>query len=299
MTDRDQTEAAFSVAWGAATHPGNLRAENQDSLLARPPIFLVADGMGGHERGREASSLVVRAFDEASVRPTVTPHDLGAATTAATSLVHGLGTSGPGAPGSTVSGVGLALHQNRPCWLVFNIGDSRTYLLRAGEIEQVTVDHSRVQELLDAGVAAADASHQVGRNVITRAIGGGSQRVPMADQWLVPAEEGDRMLVCSDGLTGELTDQLIAATLMSCGEPADAAEQLVSSAVAAGGRDNVTVVVVDALTVAGCGRPGDDAFEDTLSNAPLFSVAEPGDTVPDADDDSFAQGTYAHQEATS
>jgi PPM family protein phosphatase len=181
------------------------------------------------------------------------------------------------APGSTVSGVGLAMYENRPSWLVFNIGDSRTYLLQGGELEQVTVDHSQVQELVDSGVPHEVARTRVARNVITRAIGGGMPTAPRTDQWLVPARPGDRVLVCSDGLSEELTDQLITAILQSFANAGEAAEQLVNAALDAGGRDNVTAVVVDAVSIDGRTTP---AYSDT-DTVPLRLEEAIDRTVPD------------------
>jgi len=243
------TAGRFEVRWGSATHAGLRRRNNEDALLTRSPIFLVADGMGGHQRGRDASDLVIRAFDQATGGSWVTPVAIGQATRAATAWLREIAESGPGAPGSTVTGVGLADHDGRPSWLVFNIGDSRTYRLSDGHLEQVTVDHSRRQELLDIGLDELEVAARTPTHVITRAIGAGQRQDPMADQWLLPAAAGDRMLLCSDGLTGELTDELITAILQSCENPGDAAQQLVAAAVTAGGRDNVTVVVIDALGV--------------------------------------------------
>jgi protein phosphatase len=133
-------------------------------------------------------------------------------------------------------------------WLVLNIGDSRTYLLSDGVFEQMSVDHSVVQELIDSGeLDAAAAAVDGRRNVITRAIGGGG--FSEADFWLVPAEAGDRVLVCSDGLSGELADDEISAILRAEHAPQAAAARLVEEARLRGGRDNITAVVVDALAV--------------------------------------------------
>jgi len=148
----------------------------------------------------------------------------------------------PGAgrpPGSTIAGVGLSLQSGYPCWLVFNVGDSRVYLLRQEEFTQVTTDHS--VRYAGPGIPS--------RNVITRALGAGLTDPLQPDQWLIPAQEGDQLLICSDGLYVDLTPQLMAAVLLSNIDPQQKADALVAAANVAGGRDNATAVVVIADTV--------------------------------------------------
>ena len=267
----------IDVRWGSASHAGHLREENEDSMLARPPVFLVADGMGGHERGREASALVVTAFDSAASSEWLTLEDVNTAVTDASSSVGALRDGAYDPPGSTVSGVGLCLHEGRPSWLVFNIGDSRTYRMSGSRLEQVTVDHSELQEEVDRGTDPLQARAMVPGHVITRAIGGGPHVVPAVDQWLLPAHVGDRVLVCSDGLSDELTDDRILELLAEHADPADAARELVAAALDAGGRDNVTAVVVEALSVARPGTPS-QASDDTIPDIRVFTEDR---TVPD------------------
>lgn len=265
MTSPQPSAAIFRATAGAATDAGRARTHNEDSYLAATPVFLVADGMGGHTRGAAASARVVRGFEPLAGRDWVSPAELHDAVTRAAASVGELAGDGP-APGSTLTGVALTRADGRPCWLVFNVGDSRAYLMRDGALEQVSVDHSRRQELLEAGTP--EDSIMVGRNVITRALGGGRGGVPIVDQWLLPAAQGDRLLVCSDGLSTEVSAPLIAAILGSQPDPRDAARELVAAALEAGGRDNVTVVVVDAVEVTG-GMVSDD--DDTLrpSSSPV------------------------------
>lgn len=239
------TEPLLEVQWGAATNTG-IRPHNEDRYLTARPVFLVADGMGGHRNGDVAATQVVEAFGALAERDWLDPLDLHAAIGAAGERIRALGT-GRGAPGSTVSGVGLTESGGVPCWLVFNIGDSRVYRIQADTLEQISVDHSEAEELRQAG--QVDAARRTSRNVITRALGAGQRTIPEADQWLIPALGGDRLLICTDGLTGELTDQLIEATLLTRLDPQTAADDLVRAAVAAGGRDNVTAIVLDAVRV--------------------------------------------------
>lgn len=244
-------ESPIEVSFGAATHPGLRRSVNEDSFLAESPLFLVADGMGGHQAGDRASQLVVEEFGKLVGAPSLGIQDVRAAVDAARTRVQSL-PSGPRAAGTTLSGVVIAEVGGTGYWLTVNVGDSRTYRYAGGVLEQVSVDHSVVQELIDAGeldVAAAAADRR--RNEITRAIGGGNTGEP--DFWLVPAEPGDRMLICSDGLSGELDAARLERVLAETPDPQEAATRLVHEAMVRGGRDNITVVVVDTVSVRGHG----------------------------------------------
>ena len=133
--------------------------------------------------------------------------------------------------------------------LVFNVGDSRTYRLNQGILEQISVDHSEVQELLEAGrITAQEALVHPRRHVVTRALGTGDDSEP--DFWMLPVEAGDRKLICSDGLTSEVSDEHIHAILSSTVRPQDAVQALIQAALCSGGRDNITAIVVDAADVA-------------------------------------------------
>lgn len=252
-----EAEFTLEIRSGAATDTGRVRPHNEDSYLAASPLFLVADGMGGHSRGDAASAETVRHFEALAGRDWVSAADLHDTIAAASRAVDALPREGR-APGTTLAGVGLTLQGGRPYWLAFNIGDSRVYLWRDDALEQVSVDHSRRQELLEAG--AVPESLGVSRHIITRAIGAGRGGVPVMDQWLLPLSSGDRMLICSDGLSSELPDEAMAVILRAHDDPQDAARALLAAALDAGGHDNVTVVVVDAA--------GADEVEDTLTGVP-------------------------------
>lgn len=248
---------------GAATHAGRRRTVNEDAQLAAAPVFIVADGMGGHEVGERASAAVVDEFAALVGRPHLGLDDVRQAVASARSAVDQLVHSGAARAGTTLSGVAIAAVDGLGYWLVVNIGDSRTYRFADGELEQITVDHSVIQELLDSGELTPDqARSDSRRNVITRAIGAGS--TGDADYWMFPAELGDRMLICSDGLTTELDDARIREVLRIERDPQRAAAQLTLEAVEAGGRDNITVVVVDATFVAT--RPGTIVLADEIDD---------------------------------
>jgi serine/threonine protein phosphatase PrpC len=263
---------------GSATHTGLRRRMNEDSYLATSPVFLVADGMGGHEAGEVASALAVEAFAALTGPAVLEPADIRTAFRSAHTAITSLAHSGQRRAGTTVSGAALAENDGHAYWLVFNLGDSRTYRLSAGELEQISVDHSVVQELLDGGeLDRAAAAIHPGRNVITRALGGGGEYEP--DYWLVPVESGDRLMVCSDGVSGELDDELIARILQTEGPAQAAADRLVHEGLLRGGRDNLTAVVVDAWDSAVAERTPrprpddehDDARngEDTIPRSPV------------------------------
>jgi serine/threonine protein phosphatase PrpC len=243
-------DISLVIAWGAATDTGRKPQHNEDSLLAESPIFVVADGMGGHSAGDVASAAVVtRLEQEISADFTeidAIEHGLRAATAditlAADEKELGVGT--------TVTGAALTLDEGQPCWTVFNVGDSRVYRFENNILSQVSVDHSVVQELVDAGlIRAEDAEFHPDSNVITRAVGFNAE--PMPDYWIVPIRTGLRLLLCSDGLTKELDTERIRLHLAAALAPAETAQALVDAAIAAGGRDNITAIIVDIVESSG------------------------------------------------
>lgn len=235
------------TSWGSATDRGRVRPLNEDALLAYPPVFLVADGMGGHEAGDVASRLAVEEFSQLSGQGAATMEDVHACFhRTARRLAEVVGADR--VAGTTVAGVVVAELDGGAYWLVFNIGDSRVYRLADGQLEQISVDHSVVQDLLDAGdLSPAEAAVHPERHVITRAVGGGL--APEPDYWLIPAGPGDRLLICSDGLTSEVPDAGLRTILLEREDPQQAAHALVRAALDGGGRDNVSAVVVDVARV--------------------------------------------------
>ena len=176
----------------------------------------------------------------------------------------------PSRMGTTVTGLAGLETAGGDHLMVFNVGDSRVYRLAADRIVQVTVDHSEVQELVLAGVLSREqARTHPRRNVVTRALGAAPS--VQSDHWLLPAVGGDRFLICSDGLTGELPDEVIL-PLLTVGGPQQAAEALVAAANDAGGRDNITAMVVDIL---GDIRSADET--PTLTDQPAISPGRPGE----------------------
>jgi serine/threonine protein phosphatase PrpC len=218
-----------------------VRAVNEDSFVAVPPVFLVADGMGGHAFGDRASQATARTLEDRLVSDSLpTVDSVLSAVRDADGVVQQIGDDTMA--GTTLAGVALVGDENGPAWMAFNIGDSRVYRFD-GSLRQLSVDHLAVQELVDGGVIQPhEASTHPERNVVTRAIGVGDAASP--DVWLLPFGGDECFLICSDGLTKEVDDAAIAEILTLPDDIASPADRLVSAALAAGGIDNVTAVVV-------------------------------------------------------
>ncbi len=238
------------IAWGAATDTGRRRDHNEDSLIAESPMFAVADGMGGHSAGDVASAAVVARLAEAVVTDFTEPEAIEYALHEATVDIGEAADEKSLGVGTTVTGAALTMQEGDPFWTVFNVGDSRVYAFEQNELHQVTTDHSVVQELVAAGlIRAEDAESHPESNVITRAVGFNAE--PRTDFWVVPVRKGLRLLLCSDGLTKEIDDERIRLHLAAGLTPMETAQALVDAALASGGRDNVTTIVVDVVEANG------------------------------------------------
>jgi len=249
LSDPD-LEGTVRVVSASATHVGHVRATNEDSLLSVTPIHLVADGMGGHNAGEVASAIAVEEFEKLTLQENVTVEQLGDALHSASVRIGELGGESTLGAGTTVALVATMVLDGIGYWVIMNLGDSRVYRLSGEVFEQVSVDHSVVQELMDRGdISAEQARIHPYRHMVTRALGAGPESDP--DYWLIPAETGDRMLVCSDGLTGEVDDEAIETMLRRPADVRTIAEDLVGRALDAGGHDNITVVIVEAVEVVG------------------------------------------------
>lgn len=244
----------MKLVWGARTDVGRRRAGNEDAYLADPPVFVVADGMGGHDSGEVASALAVQHLGSLGGRESVEAADVLQALRAANDAIARRGgtTLARRGMGTTVSGLAAVRNGEQEDLLVFNVGDSRLYLVRDGVLQRVTVDHSLVQEMIDSGrLDPAEASRHPQRHVVTRALG--TRPCPDIDSWFLVPEDGDRYVLCTDGLTGEVAEEVLGRVARSSRDVQDIAAELVSRALTAGGRDNVTVVVVE---VQDAGTPG-------------------------------------------
>ncbi len=236
----------LTIAWAGVTDVGRRRSANEDSFVARPPVFAVADGMGGHSAGDLASAAVVERLAEIVDGDFTTIVDLDRALVAATEDITLIAADSVLGVGTTVTGAALVVQDDDAYFAVFNIGDSRVYAFERNELVQVTVDHSVVQELVEAGaLTKEEAEHHPDSNIITRAVGFGA--TPAADYWLIPVRTGLRLLLCSDGLTKDVSDERIRLHLAAGLAVSETAAALVDAALAAGGRDNVTVVLIDVI----------------------------------------------------
>lgn len=220
-----------------ATDVGLARPRNEDRLLVRPPLFAVADGVGGAAGGERAAQLVVDALAALPEDPETGA--VIAALAAANARVLAEAAAGPRAGmGSTVA---VALVREGHADIV-HVGDSRVHLLRDGELRRLTEDHSLVEELRRSGAISDDeAARHPRRNVITRAVGAESELRPTADS--VEVRSGDVLLLCTDGLSAQVDEPDILAVLRAAAGLEPAATALVAAANAAGGADNVTVVL--------------------------------------------------------
>lgn len=238
----------LAVEVGLATHVGRVRDINEDSLFTGERLFAVADGMGGHAAGDVASRTVLEVLAHLDQGP-LSPTTLRARVGDANRAVVAYGRSHPvqRGLGTTLAGIALVDEDGPPHWAVFNIGDSRVYRFSNGAVRQITVDHSEVQEMVSAGVLTrAQARTHPSRHIITRALG--ELPSPEVDIVLVPALAGERWLITSDGLTAELPDEEIAERLGLEDGAREIATLLIDAALAAGGRDNVSVIVIDVLS---------------------------------------------------
>ena len=231
----------FTITYGAVTHVGQVRTGNEDSLLADNNVFMVADGMGGHNAGEVASLMAVEQLREAAsgiiaetdlVQALEHANEVIYAESMTNHLHHGMGT--------TLAAM-VVLENNSI--VVAHVGDSRVYMWHEGALSRLSKDHSYVQELVDEGIVSIDeARTHPRRNIVTRALGIDANVEVEANTF--PVTVGAWYVLCSDGLVDEISDADIAKVLERCTSPHEAAQALVDAANAAGGRDNITVIVV-------------------------------------------------------
>ena len=261
------------LSWGAATHEGRVRTENEDSFVAESMVFVVADGMGGHQAGEVASAIAAQTLRDRLLHGAQNANVVEAAVVEANAAIFQGAHSNPAqrGMGTTLTAVAvMAAADITTRLVVVNVGDSRTYLRRAGHLRRVTIDHSYVQELVSTGhITELEARNHPRRNIVTRALG--IEPSVKVDAWVLPLVRGDRYVLCSDGLVDEVDDDEINSVLATHASPQAAAEALVDLANHHGGRDNTTVVVLDVLE-------GDEPAADT---GDLLEVAPDWADEPD------------------
>ncbi len=230
-----------SLFFGCRTDVGRVREHNEDSLVVMPPLFAVADGMGGHEAGEVASEIAIQTISELAPK-----HPDAEAFThavqAANLNVLKAPAKGIGREGMGTTFTGAILEKER--LLIAQVGDSRAYLLHQGRLQQITRDHSLMADLIEAGqLTPAEARVHPNRSVITRAIGSDPRTLP--DIYELNVSAGDRLLLCSDGLNAMVEDGEIESILRRIPNPQTCADALADAALEAGGLDNVTVIVAN------------------------------------------------------
>ena len=232
---------------GSATDTGLVRSVNQDLAVETGTLFAVADGMGGHAGGEVAARLAVDTLTVAfGAKPTGA--GLSEAVSEANRVVfeHSLENPELRGMGTTLTAAALVNEDGHDVIALVNVGDSRSYRFHDGELAQITVDHSLAEEMVRSGeISESEAAVHPHRHILTRALGV-SEDVAV-DLWRIQPSRGDRLLLCSDGLTNELDEYQIAEVLSSEPDPQVVADLLVRAARTHGGSDNITVVVVDVV----------------------------------------------------
>lgn len=266
----------MKLKWGATTDVGMVRQQNEDAYSAEENLYIVADGMGGHNAGEVASALAVatvRAGAKSGIHSTEQFRELVQQANTAI-YTASLDDSTQSGMGTTLTAMAVVPGEE-PKVLVANVGDSRTYLFRGGALTRLSIDHSYVQELVNEGILTLEEARvHPRRNIVTRAMG--IERSVMVDVFTHLVRTGDRIVLCSDGLVDEVPDTDIATVLSQHSDAQETAEALVLVANANGGRDNTTVVVVDILD--DISEPVDLPEAETTKEIPVVTEAPPATT---------------------
>jgi serine/threonine protein phosphatase PrpC len=278
------------IVAGAVTDVGRVRDHNEDGYLLEDDLglFALADGMGGHLGGEVASATALDALRSAFTER----HDLRDAVVAANDAVYAKSAGDDNLRGMGTTLTAGVLGDDGETLIIGHVGDSRAYLLRDGALRRVTTDHSLVEELIQAGeLTEEEAMRDPRRSMITRAIG--LERGVEVDLFPIVLIRGDRFLICSDGLTDMVSEADLADVLVNDPDPTSAAQHLVDAANAAGGVDNITVVIADVISddtpVEAVEVDADD--DDTIAAAPVTDDErddDVGDEGDDEDDDQAA-----------
>ena len=237
------------IRWAYQTDVGMVRRANQDAVMSNGNLFVVADGMGGHQGGEVASGITTEHFLDLGEVATV--EQLEQAVIDANTKIRERGAAEKGLDGMGTTVVAIAvLPTNEPGgplhFAAANVGDSRLYLLENEALRQVSIDHSLVEELVRAGqLTEHEALRHPQRNVVTRALGADSN--VDVDTWVLRAQVGQRYLLCSDGLVNEVPNGEVSKVLANTADPQEAVGILVDKANEAGGRDNISVLIIDVV----------------------------------------------------
>jgi protein phosphatase len=258
------------VEAGVRSDVGRVRRQNEDNFIVGKRIWAVADGMGGQAAGAVASSIVIEQLENCDNTAILSPDDIIQAVTTINRAILSYGRVNEAAEGlgSTICGLARIQLAQAEHWAVFHIGDSRVYRYVDGHLTRQTVDHSEVEELVQAGQIDPDqARSHPKRNVLTRSLG--QFPPPRPDILILPPIPGEVFVICSDGLTGEVSDAEIGAVLAKMSDPDDAAEQLLELALANGGCDNITIIVLRVTPSTDPQTIVSESAEDTIPRAEL------------------------------
>ncbi|HXF37986.1 MAG TPA: Stp1/IreP family PP2C-type Ser/Thr phosphatase, partial [Actinomycetota bacterium] len=249
-----------------ATDIGRARERNEDGLLVEPPFFAVADGMGGHRGGDVASRLALEALREGDRALAERVREANRRVYERSMLDRAVAGMGTTLTAAVLEGDRLRLA---------HVGDSRAYLLRDGRLRRLTEDHTLVHRMVTRGqLTEEEAAEHPYRSVLTRALG--TEPDVAVDEAVVEVRAGDRLLLCTDGLTGMLPESRVAEILRSVRDPQEAADRLVDEANEAGGLDNITVIV---LEVEGGGPAGTEDAGTVAGGSTASAGGEPTGTV--------------------
>jgi len=249
----------YTAKWGVATDTGRRRDHNEDSHYIDPEagLFVISDGMGGHQAGEVASALAVKTIADA----VLAGHSLKKSVALAHDAILNASKKGPGVRGMGATAVALLLKGS--LYEIAWVGDSRGYLWDSskGELRQITRDHSLVQQMLDSGtLKPEEARNHPKGNVVTQALGVINMTELTVDTVTGKLSAGQQLLLCSDGLTGELDDPEIADHLRKKGTIQEIAERLVDSANSRGGKDNITLILVPASPESSSSSKSDETL---------------------------------------
>ena len=263
-----------ALRWASRSDTGRVRVQNEDSIYADGDVFIVADGMGGHLAGEVASAMAVSTIVEKCHGGVASLDEFGEAIREANRRVIGESDADPNLEGmgTTVVAVARMTSPENHKLALANVGDSRAYLFDSSGLRQLSKDHSLVQELVDDGVISPDdARHHPRRNIVTRALGIDPEIV--IDLWEVELPIGGRILLCSDGLVDEVEETSIAEILADESDPEIAANLLIQLANDHGGRDNVSLVLLQ--------RVGSTEPSDPTAEIDLVAPATPAAIKPE------------------
>ncbi|MBA2420446.1 MAG: Stp1/IreP family PP2C-type Ser/Thr phosphatase, partial [Thermoleophilaceae bacterium] len=261
----------------ALSDVGRQRSANEDSFVEAPPFFAVADGMGGAKAGEVASKIAAEAFEEAGDPPAEGEAQLRDIAQSANRRIYDLAQAEESRRGMGTTLTAALVGEDGVS--LGHVGDSRAYLLRDGELEQITRDHSLVAELERTGqIGPGEAEHHPQRSIITRALG--PERDVDVDTYTITGRAGDVFLLCSDGLTSMISSDEVGSIVRSAATLGEAADSLVRSANQSGGKDNITVVLFR-LGEEATGAVGDETMAGDLHADDVRAASASGGALPD------------------